>query len=212
MGTRREGGRVNADPSVVALYVGLAAAPLLLVACTAFTKVAVVLASVRVGLSAEVLLPYTAMLALALATTGIVMAPVAQEMWVVWEAVGEGSAWPSWSRHGLVALEPLRTFMSQHAGVEEIEFFAELAHTREGDLRALIPAFLVAEIRAGLGIAVLILIPFVLLDLLVAQILALCGLVLPNLSLVTLPLKVALFLAADGFELVLTNLVDGYSV
>lgn len=191
-------------------YLLVAAVPLLVAACTSFTKVAVVLAAVRVGLSAENLFPYVALLALTLAITGVTMAPVGHEMLLAWQAVGEGAAAPADPTSLLAVLEPLRSFMVRFADADEVAFFADLAGLSSDHVLALVPAFLVGELTAGLGVAVAILVPFVLVDLLVAQVLTLCGLSLPNLTTVTLPLKVSLFLAAGGFELVIANLVAGY--
>jgi type III secretory pathway component EscR len=193
-------------------WVALAALPLILAAATCFTKVSVVLAALRIGLSAETLLPYGAMFALALVVTTIVMGPVGFEVAAAIEAGGgietllsaPGTAW-------LPVFEPLQAFLLAHAEPSELEFFAELQGTSSTHPLALVPAFLVTELTEALHIAVLIILPFVVVDLLVSQTLTLLGLQQQPLPIVTIPLKVMLFLAAGGWDIVLGALVEGYA-
>ena len=197
------------EPSPLLL---LAALPLLLAIATAFTKTSVVLGALRVGLGAEVLLPWSAMLALALVVTGVVMAPVAVATVDAIQAVGglgmlteaEPSTW-------VAVAGPLRAFMERHASAGELEFFAGLSGVTPDDPRALVPAFLVTELTEALHMAVLVLLPLVVVDLVVAQALGLLGLTSAPGPLVTLPLKLLLFLAVGGFDVVVGGLVEGYA-
>lgn len=182
-----------------------------LLLCTAFTKAWVVLGALRVGLGARAVLPWPIMLALALVVTGVVMAPVAEQGRIASEALGGGSALAAgdpvaWSK----ALEPLQAFVERHASVAEREFFAELAAVSADDPRAVVPAFLVTELHEALQMAVLILLPLVLVDLVVAQVLSLLS--LPNMptKLLTLPLKLLLFVAVGGWDVVIGGIVKGY--
>ncbi|MEX1363788.1 MAG: hypothetical protein AB1Z98_11720 [Nannocystaceae bacterium] len=193
-------------------WVVLAALPLVLTIATAFTKASVVLGALRVGLSAEALLPWSAMLALALVVTGVVMAPVAGATLEVVEAAGGLEAVSQSGPSGwLAAAEPLRGFLTRHASADELSFFAELSGVSPDDPRALVPGFLVTELTEALHMAVLVLLPLVLVDLVVAQALGLLGLATAPGPLVTLPLKLLLFLAAGGFDVVVGGLVEGYA-
>jgi len=193
-------------------YLVLAAVPLVLAIATAFTKASVVLGALRVGLGAEALLPWSAMLALALVVTAVVMAPVALTSVEAVEAVGgldalSGASSDEW----LSVAEPLRAFLHRHAATDELQFFAELQGVEAGDPRVLVPAFLVTELAEALTMAVLILLPLVLVDLVVAQSLTLLGLANAPGPLVTLPLKLLLFLVVGGWDVVIGGLVEGYS-
>ena len=192
-------------------WVLLAAAPLLLAACTAFTKISIVIAALRLGLGAERLLPFGSMLALALALTAVVMAPVAQACSMALELHGglEGVRLDPLAVGGEV-LEPLWAFLAEHAREREIELFAELSDVEAEGPAVLVPAFLVSEIGHGLELAVMILMPFVVVDLICAQALALLGLGTTPTSVVALPAKILLFLAADGWQIVILGLVEGY--
>jgi flagellar biosynthesis protein FliP len=191
-------------------WVVLAAVPIVLAVATAFTKASVVLGALRVGLGAEVLLPWSAMAALALVITGVVMGPVVVETMTIVEAAGgldavaEGGAW------GAVAA-PLLEFLGRHASTEELSFFAELQAAAPDDPRVLVPAFLVTELGEALHMAVLILLPLVIVDLVATQVLVLLGLASAPGPLVTLPLKLLLFLAVGGFDVVVRGLVEGYA-
>lgn len=189
----------------------LATLPLVLVLATAFTKASVVLGALRVGLSAEALLPWSAMLGLALVITAVVMGPVAIETMTAVEAAGglaelgraEAGAWAP-------VMAPLLEFVQRHADPEELRFFGELQAVAADDPRAVVPAFLLTELSEALHMAVLVLLPLVLVDLVVAQTLTLLGLAAAPGRLVTLPLKLLLFLAAGGFDVVVGGLVEGY--
>jgi flagellar biosynthesis protein FliP len=190
----------------------LGALPILLAVATAFTKASIVLGALRVGLGAEVLLPWAAMWGLALVITAVVMGPVALEMLAVIEAAGGAGAL---SKAGIEAWVPVATplleFLGRHAAPDEVRFFAELQGVDGADPRVLVPSFLVTELGEALHMAVLILLPLVLVDLVVAQALTLLGLAAAPGPLVTLPLKLLLFLAVGGFDVVVRGLVEGYA-
>jgi type III secretory pathway component EscR len=199
-------------PSEVVGWILLAAAPLVLAAATAFTKVSVVLASLRVGLSAEALLPYGALLALALVVTALVMAPVGLAVAAAIELAGGIDALLAGPVDGWAPVtEPLRAFLERHADADEVEFFAGMQGIGSDHPVALVAGFLVTELTEALHMAVLILVPFVLVDLIVAQVLVLLGLAQAPMPLVTLPLKILLFLAAGGWDVVIGGLVGGYA-
>jgi flagellar biosynthesis protein FliP len=194
----------------LAPWVALAALPIVLAVATAFTKASVVLGALRVGLGAEVLLPWSAMTALALVLTGVVMGPVVVETLALVDAAGGSEAIARGGAWGTVA-GPLLEFLGRHAAADELRFFAELQGLAPGDPRALVPAFLVTELGEALHMAVLILLPLVVVDLVVAQGLTLLGLANAPGPLVTLPLKLLLFLAVDGFDVVVRGLLEGYA-
>ncbi|MEM7159788.1 MAG: hypothetical protein AAF799_43510 [Myxococcota bacterium] len=198
------------EPEIVPWLV-LAGVPLVLAIATAFAKSSVVLGALRVGLGAEALLPWSAMLALALVVTGVVMAPVAVE---TFEAANAAGGWAALSSAGwdvwIPVFEPLRAFVERHAAAEELAFFGELQGLPVDDPRVLVPGFLVTELTEALHMAVLVLLPLVLVDLVVAQALTLLGLSSAPGRLVTLPLKLLLFLAVGGWDVVIGGLVEGY--
>lgn len=200
-------------PPGIAAWAALTAAPLLAITCTAFTKASVVLSALRVGLGAESLLPWSAVFALSLAITAVVMGPVAAASLEAVEAAGgiENLTQGPGSQIASV-LAPLMEFLTRHADAGELGFFVELQGVPAEHPLALIPAFLVTELGEALQISLLILVPFVLVDLVVAQVLLLLGLASgTSQPLVSLPLKIALFLAVGGWDVIVRGLVEGYA-
>lgn len=197
---------------VMWLWVALAALPLVVAMATAFTKSLVVIGSLRTGLGAEAFLPWPAVLAVSVVVTVVVMAPTGMSMLEASEVHGgvdalmNGSA-PSW----LATLDPLLEFVGKHASLSELEFFAELQGRTLDDPLVTVPAFLVTELGEALAIAVVILVPFVLVDLVAAQVLALVGVGQLPVALVTVPAKILLFLAVGGWDVVIGGLVRGYT-
>jgi flagellar biosynthesis protein FliP len=199
----------------VVIWLLLAVLPLALVACTAFTKLSIVLAALRVGLGAEALLPAGLMLALALVLSVVAMGPTGVEVVEALRAAGgldtlmgsgTGFTWGPWFQ----AFAPLTDFMRAHVHPEELEFFGGLSHLPAMDPRVLVPAFMVSELSEALSLCVLLLVPFVLIDVVVAQVLMLLELSNVQVRSIALPLKLLLFLTAGGWDLLIGSVVEGY--
>ena len=197
-------------PSWTAIAV-LALVPLVLAAATAFTKSSVLLGALRVGLGAEALLPMAAVIALALVITIVVMGPTAADVLGEIDARGGFGALGGSPSAWLDALEPWRAFLFRHCDAAELEFFAELQARDVQDPLVVVPAFLVTELGEALAMAVVVLVPLVVVDLLVAQALALLGLTQMPVQLVAVPLKLLLFLAVGGWDVIVGGLVQGYA-
>jgi len=181
-------------------WIILAALPLFLATCTAFTKVSVVFAALRTALGAEMLLPWTAVVALSVVVTAVIMGPVALSIAPLIEF---GGITPE-------ALAPITDFLGRHADPEQLDVFAATQGLAVDHPLVLVPAFLVTELSEALHMAVIVLLPFAIVDLIVAQIFVLMGLPGQPLALVSLPLKVLLFLAIGGWQVVILGLIQGY--
>lgn len=199
-------------PSHMTAWLLLAALPLLLAACTAFTKISIVLAALRVGLGAQTLLPFGSMFALSLVLTALAMAPVGEALWLGIEDAGglaalelaPAAAW-------LELLGPLHEFLGEHASLEDRRYFAELAGLAADDHPlALVPAFMIGELTRGLELAVMVLLPFVVVDLVAAQLMVLLGLGQTPSAVLALPAKLLLFVTASGWQTIVGGLIEGY--
>ena len=114
------------------------------------------------------------------------------------------------------AAGPLREFLGKHAAERDRETFAAVARRMGRDVAGdeawiLAPAFLTTELREAFAIAVLIFVPFLVLDLVVALGLAALGLQATQPQIVALPLKLLLFVAVDGWRLLIDGLLRGYA-
>jgi type III secretion protein R len=114
------------------------------------------------------------------------------------------------------ALGPLRAFLAKHTREADRETFVALStkignQTRGDELWVLAPAFITTELREAFAIAILIFVPFLVIDLIVGLGLASLGLQMTNPQTISLPLKLALFVAVDGWRLLLEALLRGYA-
>lgn len=201
-------------PASLTTWLLLASIPLALAACTAYTKIAVVLAALRSGLSAQNLLPLSSMLALALVLTTIVMLPTAQACLTRLDMAGGVAALDAAPlATAALALDPLWTFMAEQVEPADLELFADLSRLEldPSHPALLAPAFLVSQLHAGLALAVMIFVPFMVVELICAQALVLLGLSNVSTATISLPAKLLLFLAADGWTVIISGLVEGYA-
>jgi flagellar biosynthesis protein FliP len=198
-------------PGHMTAWLLLAALPLLLAACTAFTKISIVLAALRIGLGAQTLLPFGSMLALSLVLTALAMAPVGEALWLGLEQAGGLAAlqlaplgaWLDW-------LAPLHEFLTEHAAPDDRRYFAELAGLADDHPLALVPAFMIGELGRGLELAMMVLLPFVVVDLVAAQVMVLLGTSQTPSAVLALPAKLLLFVTASGWQTIVGGLIEGY--
>jgi flagellar biosynthetic protein FliP len=113
------------------------------------------------------------------------------------------------------ALGPLKKFLIKHSREADRDTFSALAvkmgnESKGDELWVLAPAFVATELREAFAIALLIFVPFLVIDLIVALGLASLGLQMTSPQTVSLPLKLALFVAVDGWRLLLESLLRGY--
>lgn len=211
------------DPSRLAQSLGwlaVLAIPLLLVSATSFVKISVVFAALRNALGAPDLPGTLIVTALALVLSVVVMAPVVDAL--------ETAAAPSlaaaatrgqpvdpgelWDR----ASPPVRDFFARNSDADERALFQELSVQRgspadAGSLRVLWPAFLLTELKEAFQMALLVVLPFVVIDLVLANILLALGMTSLPPAAVGLPLKLLLFVSVDGFSVLSRALVGGYA-
>ena len=217
-----------------ALLSVLALVPLVVLMLTSFVKVSVVLSLVRNAIGAPDAPSGLVIMGISLVLTFFVMAPVAIEMAhaAVQSAPAPAPA-PASDDLGAVVKElapqyteqidaasravvPLVAFLAKHAGTRDKATFVELAarlghHVHGGELWVLAPAFLTTELREAFAIAVLIFLPFLAIDLIVGLGLAALGLQATSPQAVALPLKLLLFVAVDGWRLLVDALLRGYA-
>ncbi len=206
-----------------ALVLGVATlAPAVLLMTTCFVRISVVLGLVRHGLGAAGVPSNQVVASLAIFLSALVMWPVWTKAWnegVAPYQDGTLAAAEAFERGSL----PIRRWMSaqiEQAGNREtmLLFLArhpdgpqQAATYDDVPLEALLPAFLVSELETAFAIGFRLLLPFLVLDILVASLAVSTGLVMLPPTLVSLPLKLLVFVAADGWTLVVRGLLDGFA-
>lgn len=184
----------------------LAIVPFLLMMCTSFVRIVVVLSLVRSAIGASALPPNAVLSGLALVLTLVVMQPTLQR--IGHEAI-EPYARGTLSQSQALdrATGPLRAFMLRQTRVADIALFERVAHRRNEPLAAaplnvLIPAFVVGELRGAFAIGFALYLPFVAIDLAVAAMLMGLGMMMLSPPVVSLPVKLLLFVMVDGWALI----------
>ena len=221
MGPLPASGPLAAGPSEWLLLLGLTAlAPVLLVTLTSFLKISVVLSVLRSALGAPQVPPTTAVTGLALVLTLAVMAPVGEAAWTAARTQPRGGETGALAA-GARALVPLKAFLARFARPDDREVFLDLARrlrpvpqaveVRDDDLGVLAPAFMVSELRRAFTIGFLVFLPFLVVDLVVANVLLALGLTQLSPTSVALPLKLLLLVAVDGWRLLARGLALAYA-
>ncbi|QQR90381.1 MAG: EscR/YscR/HrcR family type III secretion system export apparatus protein [Myxococcales bacterium] len=203
--------------------------PLLFMAATSFVKISVVLSILRNAIGTNQVPSGAVVTALASILTLYVMAPVGMQMMqsaepklsaVSWEAPLAGQNGKRFLEAAMTALLPLNRFLEKHSGKREKKLFFDLAKksaqngppiaSSEKDLAVVFPAFLITELAEAFLIGFLLFIPFLIIDLVVANIVLSLGMHMLSPTTISLPFKLLLFVAVDGWYLVSEALVSGY--
>lgn len=184
----------------------LALLPFALVTCTSFVRIVVVLSLVRSAIGASALPPNAVLSALALVLTAVVMSPTLKQIRRdAFEPYARGTLTQSQALARAAA--PLETFMLRQAHVADVRLFDRIARrplepAQRVPFDVLVPAFVVGELRSGFAIGFALYLPFVAIDLAVAAILMGLGMVMLSPPVVSLPVKLLLFVMVDGWALV----------
>jgi len=209
----------GANPvSLLLLLAGMSLLPFLLVMFTSFTKISVVLSITRSALGTQQAPPTVVLTGLSAVLSLVVMSPVAEAMLArVQQARLPAAPGPELLHVLGGAAEPLRAFLLEHGSPELRAEFAALtrelrggAEVPETDLAVVAPAFVLSELKQAFQVGFLVFLPFLVVDMVVANVLLALGMQSLSPSQVSLPFKVLLFVAVDGWSLLARSLVQGY--
>jgi type III secretion protein R len=214
----------NFDPlSLVILLAAMSLLPLLMICTTCFLKVSMVMVIVRNAIGVQQVPPSLAIYSLALVVTGFVMAPVFHEVSTTlgFKTTSARTTENLSLAELLVAAEPLRKFMVSNTLPEQRQHFlgiarkqwpADMARTaKDTDYMVLIPAFVVSEMQLALEVGFVLYIPFVVIDLVLSNLLLALGMQMVSPMVVSLPLKILLFVMLDGWTRLVDGLVQSYT-
>jgi flagellar biosynthetic protein FliP len=196
----------------------LSVAPGLLMMVTSFARFLIAFSFLRAGLGLQTTPNNLILVSLALFMTLFVMAPTFQEAWdngVKPMVENKISQQDGYTR----TTAPFRTFMKANVRDKDLVMFEQMSADRFGeqnkagpdDLRVLVPAFMVSELRRGFEIGFLVTLPFLIIDLVVATIMTAMGMMMMPPTVVSLPLKVLFFVLVDGWSLLVGALVKSFT-
>ena len=201
---------------ILAMLTVLTVAPAILLMLTGFTRIVIVLGFVRNALALQQTPPNQVVVALALFLTFFVMTPVWSQIYddalgpYLSEQIGAAEAWEK-------TVEPVRSFMLRHTRDKELSLMVTMSglerpqNASEVPTRVLIPAFVLSEIKTAFQMGIVIYIPFIVVDMIVASVLMAMGMIMLPPMMISLPFKVLLFVMADGWNLVISSLMGSFS-
>ncbi|MFN8693496.1 MAG: flagellar type III secretion system pore protein FliP [Holosporales bacterium] len=200
---------------LLALLTVLSLAPSILIMVTSFARIIIVLSLLRTALGLQQTPPNSVLVGLALFLTLFVMAPTFQAAYdqgvapLIAEQIKEEEAFEK-------TVAPFKTFMLSHVREQDLRLFMDLgkidavSSPEATPLRALIPAFMISELKRAFEIGFMIFLPFVIIDLVVASILMALGMMMLPPVTVSVPFKLIFFVLIDGWYLLSGSLVRGF--
>jgi flagellar biosynthetic protein FliP len=211
-----ENGKVGMVMQIFILLTVLSLAPSILVMVTSFTRIAIVLSLLRQAIGSNQLPPNTIIVGLSLFLTFFIMTPVWQN--VNKEAVKPYLANEMNSTQALEkAIKPVRQFMIRQTREKDLAMMmnvAKLERPKNIDqvpLQALIPSFIISELKTAFQIGFMLYVPFLIIDMVVASVLLSMGMMMLPPVMVSLPFKLMIFVLTDGWYLIVGSLVKSFA-
>ena len=186
--------------------------PFFLISVTSFLRIIIVFALVRTAVGTQQVPPSSVIIALAIFLTGFIMSPV-------WNEVNSTAVTPynqgkiSQVKAFEIGLKPLQKFMLKQTREKDLSLFIQFARIKppksaeEIPVYVLIPSFMISELKTAFQIGFILFIPFIIIDLTVANILLSLGMFMLSPVMVSLPFKILLFVLVDGWHLITRGLL-----
>ncbi|MBR6326697.1 MAG: flagellar type III secretion system pore protein FliP [Lachnospiraceae bacterium] len=208
-----DNGSLNGALRILITLTLIGLAPILILTMTSFTRIVIVLHFTRQALNTQTVPPNQVMIGLALILTFFIMEPTISE-------INETAVIPFENQEMdqeeflEAAVQPLREFMYPQTQVKDVRVFMEVAGL-EWDgaslesipTSVLVPSFMISELRIAFWIGFMIYIPFIVIDMVVASTLMSMGMMMLPPTTISMPFKILLFVLADGWSLIITELV-----
>jgi len=210
-----DGSNLSVPMQIVILMTLLTVLPAAIMAITPFLRITIVLHFLRQALGTQSTPSNQVLLGLAMFLTVVVMQPVAAEIYQKgWEPMEAGRMTPAqaWEEGG----KPLKSFLIRFAREKDVRLFVEIArqpkpHTpADLDLKILIPAYILSELKAGFQVGAVLFLPFLVIDLVVASVTLSIGMVQLPPVMISAPFKILLFVLVDGWNLVIGSLMKSF--
>lgn len=198
------------------LFTVLSIAPTVLIMVTSFTRIVIVLSFLRTAMGTQQTPPNQVLISLALFMTIFVMMPTMEKSWdegvqpFIEGRIDEKEAFAR-------SAAPIQDFMLKQVRESDLKLFMDaaklppVATPKDVPLRALIPAFMVSELRRAFEIGFLVFIPFLVIDMVVASVLMSMGMMMLPPIIIALPFKIIFFVLVDGWFLIVGSLVQSFN-
>lgn len=203
---------------MIALLTVLSVAPGLLIMVTSFTRIVIALSFLRSGLGLQSTPANLVLISLSLFMTFYVMGPTFDRAWK--DGIKPLTANEITEQEAMTRVAaPFREFMLSQVRPKDLQTFADLAAANgtpvatapeDVELRVLIPAFMISELRRGFEIGFLIMLPFLVIDMIVATLVMSMGMMMMPPAVIALPFKILFFILIDGWNLLVGGLVRSF--
>ena len=207
---------VSSSIEILLILTVLALAPSILIMTTCFTRIIIILSFLRKALSTQSTPPNQVLIGFALFLTFFIMGPIFQDI--------NNTAIEPYRNNEITfeqglenAATPLREFMFRQTRPKDIALFVNIVDDEtpksmeEIPTRALIPAFIISELKTGFAIGFLLFIPFIVIDMVVASTLMSMGMMMLPPVMISLPFKILLFIMVDGWNLITKHILLGFN-
>ena len=209
-----DSGSISTPVRMLLVLTVLTLAPSILILMTSYTRIIIVLHFVRTAIGTQSTPPNQVLVGLALFLTGFIMWPTFQQ--INTEAIkplDEGKI--NTEQFIEKAEEPLREFMYGQTQTKDLSLFVSMSDEKyesyeDVPFMTLVPAFILSELRTAFILGFLIYIPFIVIDMVVASVLMSMGMMMLPPTTISIPFKVLLFILADGWDLIIGNLVKTF--
>jgi flagellar biosynthesis protein FliP len=208
-------GKVSAVLQIFLLMTVLSLAPAILILLTSFTRIVIVLSLLRKALGTMQSPPNQIIIGLSLFLTIFIMTPV-------WQAVYKDALKPYFDEQITseqafeTAAKPLRAFMIKQTREKDLALFVSIAKLKrpknidEVPITVIIPSFVISELKTAFQIGMLLYVPFLIVDMVVASVLLSMGMMMLPPVMISLPFKLMLFVLADGWYLIVGSVVKSF--
>jgi flagellar biosynthetic protein FliP len=208
-------GKLDPALQLIILMASLSLIPFMVVSMTSFLRYIIVLSILKTALGTQQVPPSIVLVGMALVLTLYTMAPVFGDIYQKIDPVMRKNG--SVVQIMEVGSEPLKNFMMRQTRQSDIAFFLQMSRNKPPEsakdltIWEVAPAYMVSELRTSFEIGFIIFIPFIVLDLVVANILLALGMFMLSPTIISLPFKILIFVAVDGWSLIINGLAQSFN-
>jgi len=211
----KSGDSLGIPMQIVILLTVLTLLPAMVMSITPFLRITIVLHFLRQALGTQTTPSNQVLVGIALFLTLLIVSPMAADIYhQAWEPMQSGQMTADQAfEAGAV---PLKTFLTRFAREKDVKLFVEISHApaphspADLDLKVLIPAYILSELKAGFQIGAVLFLPFLIIDMVVASVTLSIGMIQLPPVMISAPFKILLFVLADGWNLVIGSLMKGF--
>ncbi len=214
-GSAKSASVLGVPMQIVVLLTALTLLPAMVMSVTPFLRITVVLHFLRQALGTQTTPSNQVLIGLAIFLTILIMTPVAEEIYTkAWVPMEKGQLTPGDALEA--GSKPLKTFLIRFTREKDIRLLLEISRTptppkpADLDMRILVPAYVLSELKTGFQIGAVLFLPFLVIDLVIASVTLSAGMVQLPPVMLSAPFKLLLFVLVDGWNLVVGSLVKSF--